>query len=355
MHLRKSLLATVPLSLLSVSHAAPQFPSFGGSDSVVNTTTCNGKTYVYEELAGYGFIADNARDKFGDTIGGIGSAIAIDRLSWVRIGNTFKGLLYALPDRGWNTEGTLNFQNRIQKFLVTFTPDEDATVAKPSQPNLKFTYLDTILLTDPKGQPTSGLDGAITGPYLTFPGIGELPSANYTGDGFGGEGPGGNRVVIDSEGLVLGRDGTFWVSDEYGDRIYQFAPNGLMINAIRPPDAYIPLRNGNVSYSANSPPRYDPSLAPTPSDPSSGRANNQGLEGLTINPQGTKLYALTQSALAQDGGNSRRNGRNARMLVYDISGRTPVLTAEYVVPLNRVAGPTSGVARQSEMRRHRSG
>jgi hypothetical protein len=36
------------------------------------------------------------------------------------------------------------------------------------------------------------------------------------GDGFGGNGPGGKRVAIDSEGLVLGKDGTFWISDEYG-------------------------------------------------------------------------------------------------------------------------------------------
>lgn len=40
----------------------------------VNSTTCNGKSYAYNELAGYGLIPGNATDKFGDTIGGIGSA-----------------------------------------------------------------------------------------------------------------------------------------------------------------------------------------------------------------------------------------------------------------------------------------
>jgi hypothetical protein len=38
-----------------------------------------------------------------------------------------------------------------------------------------------------------------------------------TGDGFGGEGPGGKRISVDAEGLVLGDDDTFWVSDEYGE------------------------------------------------------------------------------------------------------------------------------------------
>lgn len=40
----------------------------------VNSTTCNGKSYSYNELAGYGIIPGNSTDKFGDTIGGIGSA-----------------------------------------------------------------------------------------------------------------------------------------------------------------------------------------------------------------------------------------------------------------------------------------
>lgn len=69
----------------------------------VNSTTCNGQFYAYTELAGYGFISGNARDKYGDTIGGVGSAIALDQSSWTRSvdGLTYQGLLWALPDRGW--------------------------------------------------------------------------------------------------------------------------------------------------------------------------------------------------------------------------------------------------------------
>lgn len=68
---------------------------------VVKTTTCNGEKYVYEELAGYGYLPSNGRDKFGDTLGGIGSSIAVDSSSWTKDGDTYKGTLYALPDRGW--------------------------------------------------------------------------------------------------------------------------------------------------------------------------------------------------------------------------------------------------------------
>lgn len=361
MYFSSTLLAGLPFAFIFASSATatphkfypyPTLSKNGTNATAVNTTTCNGQTYIYEELAGYGYIPSNARDKTGDTIGGIGSSIAIDKSTWRKEGSSYKGVLYALPDRGWNTEGTLNYQNRVQKIEITFTPHENATVSNPSGPNIDLKYLDTILFTDPKGTPTSGLDANIRGPYIKFPEFPfELPSVRYTGNGFGGNGTGGFRVSLDSEGLFLGPDGTFWVSDEYGPYVYNFDQNGKMIGAIRPPDAFIPLRNDSVSWSADSPPIYAPNLAPIPADNPTGRDDNQGFEGLTTNPEGTKLYVLIQSALNQDGGLKNSNGRNARFLIYDISTFTPTYEAEYVVPLSHV-DPTdnsSKVARQSEI------
>ncbi|KAK5123335.1 hypothetical protein LTR85_002766 [Meristemomyces frigidus] len=338
---------------LSLAAATPSTYGSGSSNaSEVNTTTCNGETYIYEELAGYGYIPSDARDTTGDTIGGIGSSIAIDRRSWVRAGKGYKGILYALPDRGWNTEGTLNYQNRVHKIEITFTPDEAATVAKPSGPNLKLEYLDSILFTDPHGTPTSGLDANVRGPYLRFPEIPfDLPSVNFTGNGFGGNGTGGHRVVVDSEGLFLGCDGTFWVSDEYGPYVYHFSETGRMIGAIRPPNAIIPLRNSSESFSADSPPIYAPELAPIPADNPTGRDDNQGFEGLTTNPEGTRLYTLLQSATNQEGGLKSKNSRNARFLVYDITTTQPTYLAEYIVAENHVTPSDSStkVAHQSEI------
>ena len=69
---------------------------------VVNQTDCAGTTYQYTGLAGYGYIASNARDKYGDTIGGIGSSIAIEQSSWRKKSrDIYSGTLYAIPDRGW--------------------------------------------------------------------------------------------------------------------------------------------------------------------------------------------------------------------------------------------------------------
>jgi len=205
-------------------------------------TTCNGKSYAYSEQAGYGSLPGDARDKFGDTIS-LGSSIAFS--AWKKTGARYEGVMYGLPDRGWNTQGTVNFQPRLHKFAVTFTPAPSATVANPSPPNLVVQYQDTILLTGPDGVPCTGLDPDQTG-GLAYPGFPTLPAATYTGDGFGGGGPGGKRVSLDSEGLVLSEKGTFWISDEYGPNIYKFNKDGKMIAAIAPSDALLPLRNGSV-------------------------------------------------------------------------------------------------------------
>ena len=99
----------------------------------VNQTKCDGVTYKYNNLAGYGFIPGSAVDKYGDTLGGIGSAVAIDQKSWKLLKNgSYTGVMNALPDPGWNTEGTLNYQNRIQQIAITFTPKPSASASNPS-------------------------------------------------------------------------------------------------------------------------------------------------------------------------------------------------------------------------------
>jgi len=95
-------------ALLQFSLAKPTPTS---TQTPVSEATCNSKVYTYEELSGYGFVPSDARDKFGDTIGGFGSAIALDKRSWkkTRKGHqdTYEGILYGLPDRGWNALGTV--------------------------------------------------------------------------------------------------------------------------------------------------------------------------------------------------------------------------------------------------------
>jgi hypothetical protein len=60
-----------------------------------------------------------------------------------------------------------------------------------------------------------------------------------------------------------------------------------------------------------------------------------GLEGLTTDASGKTLYALLQSATAQDGGLGSTTSRYTRLLAYDISNprKRPELKGEWVVGL----------------------
>lgn len=168
----KGVLLSAIAAGLAVASPQPQ------AGLAVNTTTCNGETYVYQALAGYGFTPSDSRDKFGDTAGGIGSSAAIDQSSWkVDSNGVYTGILWALPDRGWNTEGTLNFQPRVHKFAVTFSPNYTSTASAQSAPNVHLQYLDTVRFTDPAGTPLTGLDADMQPPYINYPGFPELPAA----------------------------------------------------------------------------------------------------------------------------------------------------------------------------------
>lgn len=112
MALLRSFLAILASSTLLAS-ATPRSPNLRqraddsakpvpANQTVTNQTTCNKEQYTYQQLAGYGFVPSNAVDKYGDTLGGYGSAIAIDQRSWKLLKNgSYTGLLWATPDRGW--------------------------------------------------------------------------------------------------------------------------------------------------------------------------------------------------------------------------------------------------------------
>ncbi|KAL4938004.1 hypothetical protein BDV06DRAFT_201899 [Aspergillus oleicola] len=348
-----SFLKALPLT----ATAAISAPSHGAHhpSSIVNKTTCGGSTYAYTGLEGYGFVESNARDKYGDTLAGLGSSAAIEKGSWRKTGNSsYSGTFYLLPDRGWNTNGTLNFNPRIHKFQLYLTLAANASARNPSKPNLHLEYLDTILLSDPTGKPLTGLDPDITG-NISYSGFPPLPGATYTGNGFGGTGPGDKRVSVDAEGLVIDNEGFFWVSDEYGPYVYRFDKEGRMVFALQPPQAFLPRRNGTLSFNAASPPLYDPDFETNPEDPESGRNNNQGFEALTISPDGNTLTVMIQSALNQEGGPKKKNRQPARVLLYDISAPNhPVYKHEYAVNLPKYVDYTDEdldekVASQSEI------
>lgn len=300
----------VVLACLDAQHA------FAG-----DIVTFGGKTYVFKGLVGVGRLPADLRDKFGETFGS-GSGLTPDLKSWSLSGGTFRGTIYMLPDRGYNIKGTIDYRARLNKLTVALQPpaDPQAMPAEARQHTLAMTLADTMLLRDANGRPLTGLDPTVDSQRPAGGGFPVTPQA-----------PNG-AISLDAEAVVLMDDGTFFVGDEYGPYIYHFSAEGRMLSAIRPPEAFIPKRNGHDSFSSDNPGPGEPPVQPA--DPATGRQNNQGFEGVSLTPDGKYLVAVLQSATRQDGGNAAETRQNTRMLVYDIADRDHAkLVHEYVVPL----------------------
>ncbi|KLO16353.1 hypothetical protein SCHPADRAFT_901583 [Schizopora paradoxa] len=281
----------------------------------------NGQTFINKGLVAFGLIPSNATESTGDTIGGIGSAIAFKRGTFMsNTDGTFSGTLTVQPDRGFNVDGTVDYQGRqfdIDFVLTPYYGTADLSFDDALQ-TLSLTYIRTLLYTERNDTKTTGLDAlAVRAADSGFP---QDPTADpplpIPSQSF-------NRLTLDCEGLVLNADGTFWMSDEYGPYIYRFASDGSLIQVISPPDAILPMVKNKLNFTSMN-------------DPDTGRAGNQGFEGLTVSPNGNTLFALLQSATIQDGGNKKSTSRFTRLLSYDVSDltvETPALIGEWVVPL----------------------
>jgi hypothetical protein len=304
-----------------------------------------GDTFVNQGLVGVTRVPSNATDKFGDTMGGIGSGMAMDLDSWHQDRDgSYGGTLYMIPDKGWNTQGTVDFAGRMHRFDVKLKPFYGKSTINQNQ--LTLDYKDSVLFREMGGTLTTGLDATGVRPRnLRFP---DLPIASN------------DHITVDDEGIVHPGDGTVWISDEYGPYVYHYAMNGTLLDVIRPPAAFIPMRkdaSGKIveNFSADAPPA-GVTYNPDPGNPVSGRQNNQGFEGLSMSPDGNTLFVLLQSALIQDldPANIKTTRRNTRLLAYDLKHGAPKLVGEYVVQLplyqdQTKTTPTLLIAAQSEL------
>jgi hypothetical protein len=122
------------------------------------------------------------------------------------------------------------------------------------------------------------------------------------------------KLSLDAEGIVLLKDGSRLISDEYGPSIYRFSATGEFLGALPVAASVRPLRNGVTDYSSNNPTTGQP--APSPANPSAGRANNQGFEGLSLSPDGKTLFVGLQSAARQDLGTARSGHPRQHAIVH---------------------------------------
>ncbi len=102
-------------------------------------------------------------------------------------------------------------------------------------------------------------------------------------------------LSFDPEGLVMGPAGTFFVADEFGPSIYEFAlvetdgeTQARWQRSLNVPSAWLPIdADGNLDH--------------VNSDLTTGRQSGRGIESLTISPDGDTLFALLQDPLINEG------------------------------------------------------
>ena len=238
------------------------------------------------ELIGVAKISGSARDKSG--LGGLytnakGESIPANLAGSYgsSISYTGKGELYYCPnDRGFG-DGSTASVCRLQ--IVELKVD-----ARAKRVGAKL--VETRLLTDEQGRNFNGLAANF---------IGSDPNKNYR---------------FDPEGVRVGKDGSLFVSDEYGPSIWQFDASGKRVKTLRVPSKFLIAElsaDEKVETARNT----------------SGRVTNKGMEALAITPDGKMLLGAMQSPLIQDGG---RQGTNVRLLALEIATGA---TREYVYAL----------------------
>ena len=223
------------------------------------------------ELLGTGTLPGNTRDLSklkgknslgvrADRLGGMGSAI-----DYTGQGNTY----ILASDRGPG-DGASDYRCRVHRMEIVVKPGTREPVS--------IKLLSTTLLSGTGGVPLTG--SKKPGP-----------------------------VRFDPEGIRMGRDGRFFISDEYGPVIAEFSAKGEMVRKLVLPDRFMPEKESDNPQGE---------LPPTNNR---GRQPNRGMEGLAISADGKTLFGIMQGPLIQDGAldaSGKRVGLLCRMVEIDI-------------------------------------
>ncbi len=194
------------------------------------------------------------------------------------------GFFFGITDRGPNADS--GDGNKVE-------PDSGVDPAHPTfHPMIGLFQLaggtaklvgQPIVLKDVKGNPYNGHPNTVTAP-------GVAASSEKIEDMTGNLLP-TNPDGYDPEGLGVLRDGTFWVSDEYGPYITHFDKTGREIERLSPWVTGAPYATDSAFHNIDT-------AHPLPAELQL-RTKNKGMEGLTVTPDGKTLVGIMQSALTE--------------------------------------------------------
>ena len=206
--------------------------------------------------------------------GGFGSAVATDPND--------PAVFYMLTDRGSNVAG------QLANSIIIGKPDFAPQIGKFRLKEGKLILEQIIELKNASGAKLNGLPNP--------EGMGASGETAYDLSG-GIIAPSADG--IDSEGLVRGADGSFWISDEYGPHIAHFDASGKTIERINP-------------FGSGTGGRKIPAVF-------ANRRANRGMEGLAITPDGKTLVGMMQSPMYNPSKAAVSNSTVLRILTFDIA------------------------------------
>ena len=240
---------------------------------------------------------------------------------------------YVLTDRGPNAD----FDGIAGKGKQFHVPNYAPSIGLfELQADGKIIKVKEIILKDSNGNPISGLPNPkafggtnevpydvngqpmIVNPELPFDAVSNPIKTDING--------------LDPEGLASLKDGSFWVSDEYGPHLVHYDAHGVEIARI---NAFANDERNNVMIDGK------PILLPTEF---TKRRANRGMEALTITPDQSTLVGIMESSMD----NADKSGRISslvRMVTINlVSGQI----AQYLYRLDNAQHVTSGIVALSD-------
>ena len=240
---------------------------------------------------------------------------------------------YALTDRGPNADFD-GIAGKGKQFLVpNYTPSIGLFGL---QADGKIIKVKEIILKDSSGNPISGLPNPkafggtnevpydvngqpmTVNPSLPFDAVSNPIKTDING--------------LDPEGLAALKDGSFWISDEYGPHLVHYDAHGVEIARI---NAFASDERNNMVVDGK------PILLPTEF---TKRRANRGMEALTITPDQSTLVGIMESSMDNPDKSGRVSSLVRMVTINLVSGQI----AQYLYRLDNAQHVTSGIVALSD-------